>query len=149
MEAPAARVFLNASRSRSGSIVQAFALRPCDMEPAPKRCRLGYERQAFIFQCTTPHADGTLYKPHVLQLVVNNDTNQVICDRSQPHGTWVQLPDALTITFHYAGGPMVKTSVFRPITGTDSWLQVNCGSPWQGVLIPFVGTLETFLMENS
>ncbi len=81
-------------------------------EPARKRLRLGYEQCAFVFQNTTPHPDGTLWPPKLLRLIVNGDTNQVVCDGSPPHGSWMQLPDVLTITFHHSGGANVKTYVF-------------------------------------
>jgi len=106
------------------------------MEPAPKRARVGHERTSFVFQCTTPQADGSLWRPKLLRLICTGDKNEVVCDESPPHGSWMQLPDMLTITFHHKGGPNVKTSVFHPIEGTEAWLQVNCGAPWQGVLIP-------------
>ena len=109
------------------------------MEPAQKRPRVGYEQSAFLFQCTTPEPDGSLWPPKLLQLVVNGDKHEVCCDHSQPHGTWVQLPDTLAITFHHSGGAKVKTSVFKPIEGTDAWLQTNAGPPFQGVLIPKTG----------
>ena len=116
------------------------------MEPAPKRSRLGHEQSSFVFQCTTPQADGTLWPPKLLRLIVTGDTNQVVCDESPPHGSWMQLPDMLTISFHHSGGVKVKTSVFHPIEGTEAWLQVNCGAPWQGVLIPsYTGPLQQIL----
>ena len=106
------------------------------MEPAPKRARVGHERTSFVFQCTTPQADGSLWRPKLLRLICTGDKNEVVCDESPPHGSWMQLPDMLTITFHHKGGANVKTSVFHPIEGTEAWLQVNCGAPWQGFLIP-------------
>ena len=109
------------------------------MEPAQKRPRVGYEQSAFLFQCTTPQPDGSLWPPKLLQLVVNGDKHEVCCDHSQPHGTWVQFPDTLAITFHHSGGAKVKTCVFTPIQGTDAWLQNNAEPPFQGVLIPKSG----------
>jgi hypothetical protein len=112
------------------------------MEPAKKRPRLGYEQSAFVFQCTAAKPDGNLWPPMLLQLVVNGDKHEVCCNHSPPHGTWMEFPDVLTISFHFSGGANVKTSVFKPIEGTEAWLQVNCGAPWQGVLIPTTtGTL--------
>ena len=109
------------------------------MESARKRPRLGYEQCAFVFQNTTPQPDGTLWPPKLLRLIVTGDTNQVVCDGSPPHGSWMQLPDVLTITFHHSGGANVKTHVFRQIEGTEAWLQVTCVAPWQGVLVPHNG----------
>jgi hypothetical protein len=109
------------------------------MEPAQKRPRVGYEQSAFLFQCTTPQPDGSLWPPKLLQLIVNGDKHEVCCDHSQPHGTWVQLPDTLAITFHHSGGAKVKTCVFTPIQGTEAWLQNNAQPPFQGVLIPKSG----------
>ena len=121
-----------------------------DMEPARKRPRLGYEQCAFVFQSTTPQPDGTLWPPKLLRLIVTGDTNQVVCDGSPPHGTWMQLPDMLTITFHHSGGANVKTCVFRQIEGTEAWLQVICVAPWQGVLIPHNGgTLSPVISETD
>jgi hypothetical protein len=108
-------------------------------------------QSAFIFQCTTPKPDGTLWPPKLLELVVNGEKNEVRCDRGSAHGSWMLLPDVLTITFHHAGGANVKTSVFRHIEGTEAWLQTNCGHPWQGVLIPYsaAGTLEHVLVTEA
>ena len=116
-------------------------------EPAPKRRRLGIE--AFVFQSTSLAADGTLWPPKLLQLVVNGDKHEVRCDGSQAHGNWMLLPDCLTITFHFKGGAKVKTSVFKHIAGTDAWLQVNCVAPWQGVLIPYIGGSLVEVMDED
>jgi hypothetical protein len=43
------------------------------MEPAPKRPRVGHERTSFVFQCTTPQADGSLWRPKLLRLIVTGD----------------------------------------------------------------------------
>ena len=103
---------------------------------------MGYEQSAFVFQCTSAKPDGNLWPPMLLQLVVNGDKHEVCCNHGPPHGTWMELPDVLTISFHYSGGANVKTSVFKRIEGTEAWLQVNCGAPWQAVLIPTTtGTL--------
>ena len=135
--------FLHPLCSRCGSIVLSLVFLQSAMEPAQKRPRVGYEQSAFLFQCTTPQPDGSLWPPKLLQLVVNGDKHEVCCDHSPPHGTWMQLPDTLAITFHHSGGAKVKTSVFKPIEGTDAWLQTNAGPPWQGVLIPkAAGTLQ-------
>lgn len=122
------------------------------MEPAPKRPRLGYEQCAFVFQNTTPQPDGTLWPPKLLRLIVTvtGDTNQVECDGSPPHGSWMQLPDVLTITFHHSGGTNVKTHVFKQIAGTEAWLQISCFAPWQGVLIPHNGgTMSPVITESD
>ena len=120
------------------------------MEPARKRPRLGHEQCAFVFQNTTPQPDGTLWPPKLLRLIVTGDTNQVECDGSPPHGSWMQLPDVLTITFHHSGGANVKTCVFRQIEGTEAWLQVTCVAPWQGVLIPLIGgTLSQVVSDTD
>jgi hypothetical protein len=108
------------------------------MEPAQKRPRVGYEQSAFLFQCTTPQPDGSHWPPKLLQLIVNGDKHEVCCDGSRPHGTWEQLPNTLSVTFHPSGGDKVKTGVFKPIKGTDAWLQTNAGR-FQGVLIPKTG----------
>ena len=120
------------------------------MEPARKRPRLGHEQCAFVFQNTTPQPDGTLWPPKLLRLIVTGDTNQVVCDGSPPHGSWMQLPDVLTVTFHHSGGANVKTHVFRQIEGTEAWLQVTCVAPWQGVLIPLIGgTLSQVVSDTD
>ena len=120
------------------------------MEPARKRPRLGHEQCAFVFQNTTPQPDGTLWPPKLLRLIVTGDTNQVECDGSPPHGSWMQLPDVLTVTFHHSGGANVKTHVFRQIEGTEAWLQVTCVAPWQGVLIPLIGgTLSQVVSDTD
>ena len=112
------------------------------MEPAKKRPRLGYEQSAFVLQCTSVNPDGNLWPPLLLQLVVNGDKHEVCCNHGPPHGTWMEFPDVLTISFHYSGGANVKTSVYKPIEGTGAWLQVNGGAAWKGVLIPTTtGTL--------
>lgn len=134
-----------------GSILCVLFFLLPGMEPAPKRSRLGMEKSAFIFQCTTPKPDGTLWPPKLLELVVNGEKNEVRCDGCSAHGSWMLLLDVLTVTFHHAGGSNVKTSVFRHIEGTEAWLQTNCGPPWQGVLIPFsaAGTLEHVLVTEA
>ena len=119
------------------------------MEPAPKRPRVGHERTSFVFQCTTPQADGSLWRPRLLRLIVTGDKNQVVCDESPPHGSWMQLPDVLTITFHHKGGANVKTCVFRQIEGTEAWLQVTCVAPWQGVLIPHNGGMLSPVINEA
>ena len=118
------------------------------MEPAPKRSRLGMVQSAFIFQCTTPKPDGTLWPPKLLELVVNGEKNEVRCDGCSAHGSWMLHLDVLTVIFHHSGGANVKTSVFRRIAGTEAWLQTNCGPPYQNVLIPYsaAGTQEHVLV---
>ena len=119
------------------------------MEPAPKRARLGYERVAFVFQNTTPQPDGNLWPPKLLHLIADGQTHLVVCDGSPPHGSWIQLPDVLTISFHHSGTGKVKTHVFKQIAGTESWLQVICTPPWQGVLIPHNGGTESPVIQAA
>ena len=119
------------------------------MEPAPKRARLGYERVAFVFQNTTPQPDGNLWAPKLLHLIAYGEKRLVVCDGSPPHGNWIQLPDVLTISFHHSGAGKVKTHVFKQIAGTESWLQVICTPPWQGVLIPHNGGTESPVIEAA
>ena len=119
------------------------------MEPAPKRARLGHERVAFVFQNTTPQPDGNLWAPKMLLLITEGDKNLVVCDGSPQHGSWMQLPDVLTISFHHSGTGKPKTHVFKQITGTDSWLQVICTPPWQGVLIPHRGGTESPVIQAA
>ena len=119
------------------------------MEPAPKRARLGYERVAFVFQNTTPQPDGNLWPPKLLHLIADGQIHQVVCDGSPPHGSWIQLPDVLTISFHHSGTGKVKTHVFKQIAGTESWLQVICTPPWQGVLIPHNGGTESPVIQAA
>ena len=147
---PLAEVPVGCRRCCGSILCVRFFLLP-GMEPAPKRSRLGMVQSAFIFQCTTPKPDGTLWPPKLLELVVNGEKNEVRCDRGSAHGSWMLLPDVLTVTFHHAGGANVKTSVFRHIEGTEAWLQTNCGHPWQGVLIPYstAGTLEHVLVTEA
>ena len=131
--------FLHPLCSLCGSIVQSLIFLLCAMEPAPKRTRVAFEQPSFYFQCTTPKPDGNLWPPNLLRLVNNGDKNEVCCDNSPPHGNWVLTPNMLIITFHFSGGPNVKTLLFRRIEGTEAWLQTNSGPPWQGVLIPHPG----------
>ena len=56
------------------------------MEPAPKRSRLGMVQSAFIFQCTTPKPDGTLWPPKLLELVVNGEKNEAGATGAQHMG---------------------------------------------------------------
>ena len=119
----------------SGSIVGLFVFFVA-MEPPPKRPRLEHEQYEFVFQSTTPMEGQGLYKPKLLQLIVENDTNKVVCDGSRPHGSWMQFADALTITFHHKGGDRMKECVFRLIEGTEAWVQVKCHPEWRSVLIP-------------
>ena len=106
------------------------------MEPPPKRPRLEHEQYEFVFQSTTPMEGQRLCKPKLLQLIDENMENQVVCDSSPPHGSWVMKADELTIIFHHKGViDRMKECVFRPTEGTEAWVQVKCHPEWRSVLI--------------
>ena len=69
---PLAEVPVGCRRCCGSILCVRFFLLP-GMEPAPKRSRLGMVQSAFIFQCTTPKPDGTLWPPKLLELVVNGE----------------------------------------------------------------------------
>ena len=120
----------------SGSIVGSLVFFVA-MEPPPKRPRLEHEQYEFVFQSTTPTEGQRLYKPKLLQLIDENMENKVVCDGSPPHGSWEQKADELTIIFHHKGViDRMKECVFRPIEGTEAWVQVKCHPEWRSVLIP-------------
>ena len=120
----------------SGSIIGLFVFFVA-MEPPPKRPRLEHEQYEFVFQSTTPMEGQRLYKPKLLQLIDENMENQVVCDGSPPHGSWVMKADELTIIFHHKGViDRMKECVFRLIEGTEAWVQVKCHPEWRSVLIP-------------
>ena len=125
--------------SLCGSFVVSLFFLQCAMEPVPKRSRTRFANDSFYFQCTTPKTDGSLWRPNLIRLASNGDKNEVCSDNSPPHGTWTLAPNLLIITFHFSGGPNVKTLLFNRIEGTEAWLQTNAGPPWQGVLIPHPG----------
>ena len=108
------------------------------MEPAAKRSRLELVQSSFVFLSMTPQQDGKLWPPKLLKLTVIEDEKKVVCDESEPHGSWTQLPNELTINFHYAGGSNVQPHIFRPIAGTDAWVQEKPGRlfDYRSVLIP-------------
>ena len=105
------------------------------MEPAAKRARLELVQSSFVFLSMRPQQDGKLWPPKLLKLTVEN---KVVCDESEPHGSWTQRPNKIIIIFDHAGESNVKMHIFRPIAGTDAWLQVklNIRATYRGVLIP-------------
>ena len=124
-----------AARLDSAALDSAFCM---GMEPAAKRSRLELVQSSFVFLCTTPKQDGTLWPPKLLKLMVIKDENKVVCDESEPHGSWSRSPNDLTIEFHYNGGIPVKQHIFLPVPGKDAWVQEKPGRPFdhRSILIP-------------
>ena len=107
------------------------------MEPPPKRPRLEEDQYEFVFQSITPRSGRTLYRSKRIQLIAQNLAKEVVCDGSPPHGSWEMTDNELIIIFHHKGVvDNMKRCVFRLIENTESWLQVECPSEWQSVLIP-------------
>ena len=119
----------------SGSIVGSFFF--CVMEPPPKRPRHEDVQYEFVFQSTTPRGGRELYPPKLIQLILNSTEKLVVCDGSRPHGSWDMKENELIIFFHHnAVQKKIKDCVYQLIEGTHCWLQVECSSEWQSVLIP-------------
>lgn len=103
---------------------------------AAKRHRsLGPDSRKFMLQPFQSQGNGQPGKCHKLELF---PSGLVSCNDGEPHGAWRQWDLYLTVNFHWNALPKWKSHLFRPISGTDGWIQVDCDPAWRTCLIPCV-----------
>ena len=82
--------------------------------------------------------NGRLWEPSHIEFVVENGRSLVRCNGGAAHGSWSELGDTLTLTYHYMSvDSKAKTSKFQRIAGACAYLKTTGDLEWRSVLVPF------------